>query len=100
MPTETELLRWIPLLPLIGTAVGIAASCAGRPEIAKKTSPAVVLLAFVVSLVTVARLWGLPAGGSLVDPVYTWIGVGPLQLDLAFRVDALTSVMILIITGV
>ena len=29
-----------------------------------------------------------------------WIHVGPVAIDLTFRVDALTSLMLLIITGV
>jgi NADH-quinone oxidoreductase subunit L len=97
---ETSLLRWIPLLPLIGTAVGIVAARTGKPRVARLVSPGVVLLAFAVSVMAVLRLWGLPAGGALQDRVFSWIAVGPLSIDLAFRVDALTSVMILIITGV
>ena len=100
MTTETELLRWIPLLPLIGTVVGIVAARLDRPQHAKIVSPAVVLLAFAVSVAAVLQVRGLPPGGALVDTVFTWIAVGPLSLDLSFRVDALTSLMILIITGV
>jgi NADH-quinone oxidoreductase subunit L len=97
---ETTLLRWIPLLPLLGTLVGIAAAAADRPRITRMVSPSMVLLAFLVSATAVGRLWGLPAGSSLHDSVYSWISVGPLSIDLAFRVDALSAVMILIVTGV
>jgi NADH-quinone oxidoreductase subunit L len=98
--TATSLLRWIPLLPLIGSALGIFAATTNRRNIVHVTGPGSVLLAFVVAVVTVAQLWALPAGGALVDSVFTWIDVGPMTLDLTFRVDALTSVMILIITGI
>jgi NADH-quinone oxidoreductase subunit L len=96
----TSLLRWIPLLPLIGFAIGVFAATTNRRSIVHITGPGSVLLAFVVSVVAVSRLWTLPAGGALVDNAYTWISVGMLHLDLTFRVDALTSVMILIITGI
>ncbi len=96
----TSLLRWIPLLPLIGFGLGVFAASTNRRSLVHVTGPGSVLLAFVVSVIAVARLWTLPAGGALVDNVYTWISVGMLHLDLTFRVDALTSVMILIITGI
>jgi NADH-quinone oxidoreductase subunit L len=97
---ETTLLRWIPLLPLIGTILGIAAAGTGRQRITRVVSPLMVLLAFVVAVTAVGRLWGLPAGSALHDSVYSWIAVGPLSVDLAFRVDALSAVMILIVSGV
>ncbi|MEW6272758.1 MAG: NADH-quinone oxidoreductase subunit L [Thermodesulfobacteriota bacterium] len=96
----TSLLRWIPLLPLIGVACGVFAAATGRRKIVHVTGPGSVLLAFVVAVVTVAQLWSLPAGGVLVDHVFTWIAVNPLRIDMAFRVDALTSVMILVVTGI
>ena len=97
---ETTLLRWIPLLPLIGTIVGIAAAATDRPRITRIVSPLMVLLAFVVTATAVGRLWDLPTGSALHDRVYSWIAVGPLSIDLAFRVDALSAVMILVVTGV
>jgi len=96
----TSLLRWIPLLPLLGVACGIFAATTNRRKLVHVTGPGSVLLAFVVALVAVAQLWSLPAGGALVDNVYTWIDVAPFHVDLTFRVDALTSVMILVITGI
>ncbi|HUO71308.1 MAG TPA: NADH-quinone oxidoreductase subunit L [Solirubrobacteraceae bacterium] len=97
---ETTLLRWIPLLPLIGTIVGIAAAVTDRPRVSRITSPIMVLLALVLAATAVGRLSGLPAGSALHDRVYSWISVGPLSVDLAFRVDALSAVMILVVTGV
>ncbi|MBM4243105.1 MAG: NADH-quinone oxidoreductase subunit L [Deltaproteobacteria bacterium] len=96
----TSLLRWIPLLPLIGFGVGVFAASTNRRSLVHVTGPGSVLLAFVVSVIAVSQLWALPAGGALVDNVYTWISVGMLKIDLTFRVDALTSVMLLIITGI
>ena len=97
---ETTLLRWIPLLPLIGTIVGIAAAVTDRPRVSRIVSPMMVLLALVLAATAVGRLSGLPAGSALHDRVYSWISVGPLSVDLAFRVDALSAVMILVVTGV
>lgn len=97
---ETSLLRYIVLLPLLGFGLGAFAANRGQNAMARITGPGVLVLAFVLAVVAVARLWGLEPNGALVDHVFTWIEAGPLNIDLTFRVDRLTSVMILIITGV
>jgi NADH-quinone oxidoreductase subunit L len=97
---ETALLRWIVLCPLVGTILCLFAARTGRDAIAKLAGPLSVLAGFAVSLATVARLWQLPPEGALLDRMYTWIHASPLTLEAAFRVDHLTSVMILIVTGV
>lgn len=38
--------------------------------------------------------------GGLHQKLYTWIEVGPLAIDLAFRIDTLSAVMILVVTFV
>src|SRR4030095_13618507 len=98
--TSTSLLRWIPLRPFIGTGIGVAAACTGRRALARVVGRVVVLVAFSPAVAAVWQLWRRPAGAALHDRVFSWIAVGPLSIDLAFRVDALTSVMILIITGI
>jgi len=97
---QTALLRLIPLLPLLGSVICMAAAAAGRRAVARTVAPASVFLAFLVSLAAVRQLWGLDANAVLVDRVYTWIQIAPLSIDLAFVVDRLASVMILIVTGV
>ena len=97
---ETALLRWIVLCPLVGTILCLYGAKTGRASVAKLAGPLSVLAAFAVSLVAVAQLWQLPPEGALLDRMYTWIQATPLTLEAAFRVDHLTSVMILIVTGV
>ncbi len=97
---ETALLRWIVLCPLIGTILCLIAAKTNRAALAKLAGPLSVLAAFAFALVTVGQLLQLPPEGALLDRMYTWIHATPLTLEAAFRVDHLTSVMILIITGV
>jgi NADH-quinone oxidoreductase subunit L len=97
---ETPLLRWIVFFPLIGSALCVIAACSGRRGLAKAAGPLSVLAAFVAAVSAVARLWLEPTGAALSDHLYTWIKASPLTLEMAFRVDALASVMILVITGV
>ena len=63
-------------------------------------APGVIFGAFLVALNAFAELKGLPPGSTLVDTVYPWITAGQLHIDFALRVDALSAVMILIVTGV
>ena len=41
-----------------------------------------------------------PSTGVFRDTVYTWIDSGLFQVKLSFQVDALTAVMLLIVTGI
>ena len=67
------MLRWIPLLPILGTLVGIIAARTNRPRLTRAVSPSVIFLAFLLAFGAVRRLWALPAGGALVDTVFQWI---------------------------
>jgi NADH-quinone oxidoreductase subunit L len=91
-------LRLIPLLPFLGAAVLMLF---GR-KFKRETSFYIAALAIggscLVSLdAFFISLPGAGAGG-LVDNVMTWIAAGDLKIDLAFRMDALSGVMCLIIT--
>ncbi len=88
----------IPALPLLGFLIAV---CLNRsPGLVKITSPLSVLLSFLVALAGVVQLAGAPAGARLVQSLYTWIAAGPFHADIAFRIDALSAVMVLIVTGV
>jgi NADH-quinone oxidoreductase subunit L len=107
-PTES-LLRWIPLLPLFvavfhGLAIGLVRRSTPRP-IVIALSCGSVLASFVLSGYATWELVGMTEGSRvLVDRLYTWFGAGigatRFTADLAFRVDPLSAVMILIVTGV
>jgi NADH-quinone oxidoreductase subunit L len=90
-------LRYIPLFPLIGVLFNIfLGNTLGRKAV-NLVSPGVVLLSFLVSL---HAAWNLPAGGALIDAIWPWITSGTLHVDVALRVDQLSAVMILVVTGV
>ncbi|MFN8641257.1 MAG: NADH-quinone oxidoreductase subunit L [Candidatus Binatia bacterium] len=97
---ETALIRWIVICPLVGAILCLFGAKSGRDSLAKLAGPLSVLAAFAVSLVAMAQLWQLPPEGALLDRMYTWIHASPLTIEAAFRIDHLSSVMILIITGV
>jgi NADH-quinone oxidoreductase subunit L len=93
-------LRWIVFLPLIGVLFNLfIAPRTGRRGV-NIIAPGVILGAFLLALNACSDLRGLPPGSALVDTVYPWITAGQLHIDFALRVDALSAVMILIVTGV
>lgn len=90
----------IPALPLLGVVLNATLGDRIGRGFVSLVAPGAVLGAFGVSLAAFATLLNQPAGSALVDHVYPWIHAGTLQIDVAFRVDALTAVMILVVTGV
>src|SRR5262249_35868313 len=100
MVTPEPLLRWIVLLPALGflwnATIGQRAS-----RSAAVVGPGAVGGAFVVALLTVARLHRLDGEAPILhDAVYRWITVGTFHADVAFRLDAISAIMVLVVTGV
>ena len=93
----------IPLLPFLGFLVN--ATIGSR--LSKSTSATVAVAAIGLSFgVASSVVWSLvhvaPVAGvrALDAVVFTWIQSGGLTIPVEFRVDPLSSVMILIITGI
>ncbi|WP_428262307.1 NADH-quinone oxidoreductase subunit L [Haliangium sp.] len=118
-----ELIFWIPLLPLLGAAFNLLVgrvlwrACFGRDlprGLVHFAAILSVVAAFVVSVVVVFvgpdsllgefMRWRARGGDGILDgltqPVYTWITVDTFTVDLAFRVDTLSAVMLMVITFV
>ena len=95
------MLALIPLLPFLGFLVNASFGRRLSKTVSGGVASAVMVAAFVVSAMTVWRIAGLPAEQRAVEQtVYTWIASGDFVLDLTFRVDPLSAVMILVITGI
>ncbi len=113
---EDALLRWIVFVPL-GTALasGLLLAVFRRTlssSLVVWMSCGSVFASFGLSSLSFAKLVGLfgevPVDDVpprvLIDTLYTWVGVGvgnsAFSADLAFRYDALSAVMCLVVTGV
>ena len=93
------MLPLIPLLPFLGFLVN---AFLGR-RLSKAASGGVACLAIIASfLVSAAAVWGVVStgAGGVSYTAFEWIGSGDLQVPFAFRLDHLSSVMILVITGI
>jgi NADH-quinone oxidoreductase subunit L len=90
----------ILLFPLIGVVFNIFfGRRAGRAAV-NFVAPALIFLAFGVSLWAFVLLLAMPAGSALVLTLWPWIEAGRFHVDIALRFDALTAVMALVVTGV
>ena len=104
------MLHWIPLLPLIGFLINGSwyafIQCRPGAKKAGATVPgtiatAMIFGAFLISLKTFLDLKGMPEGNRLVEELlFPWIYVGDLKIDMALRVDSLSTLFTLVITGV
>jgi NADH-quinone oxidoreductase subunit L len=95
------MLLLIPLLPFLGFLVNASF---GR-RVSKAAAGAVACGAmagsFVVSLAQAWRLVGLPHDArAIAQHVFTWISSGDFTAPFTLRLDPLSAVMILIVTGI
>jgi NADH-quinone oxidoreductase subunit L len=92
-----EFLRWMPLLPLLGSLINIFFGARLGRKNAGRLACAAVGSSFAIALLV---FWLLPPTGVLRDTVYTWIESGSFRVTLSFQADALTAVMLLVVTGI
>ena len=92
-----DLLRWILLIPLAVSAINLFAGRALGGKNAGALACAAVGASFALALY---GFFQLPAAGVLRDVIYPWIESGDFKFAFALRVDALSAVMLLIVTGI
>ncbi len=90
-------LRYIVLFPLLGVLFNIFLGQRLGRKAVNYVAPGVVLLSFLFSFIAFLRL---PPDGTLVDTIWPWITSGSFHVDFALRVDPLSAMMILVVTGV
>ena len=101
----TDSVRWVWLtvaFPLLGFLVN-GALALWRPSAKKVVSlvgPGVLLAAFAVALMVARAVAGAHPEAPIIVPLWEWIGAGDLRIPLAFQVDQLSVVMLLVVTGV
>jgi NADH-quinone oxidoreductase subunit L len=105
--TAAPFVALIPLLPLAGALVlGLAGErlqARMGKRVVGRIAVATVAASFVLSLVAFVRLARLDEearANGLLATLLPWIHVGVLRVDLAFQVDPLSAVMLLVVTGI
>jgi len=104
-PISVQYLRWIVLLPLLGAVINGLGGVFIQKALGKRAVSIIactpVVLSFLLSVRVFVRLLGVsPAHRALVDHCWTWLDVGGLHADVAFLADPLSTLMILVVTGV
>jgi NADH-quinone oxidoreductase subunit L len=96
-------LVWLAVaLPLLGFLVNgaIALRRPGAKNLVSAVGVGVLVGAFLVSVGVFIELWLNPPHAPIIVSLWRWLPVGALQIDMAFQVDQLSAVMLLIVTGV
>ncbi len=104
-PISVDYLRWIVLLPLIGAMVNGIPGVLIQRSFGKRAISVIacapVILSFCLSVRVFFQLASLPpAQRFLLDHCWSWIDIGGLRADIAFLADPLSTLMILVVTGV
>ena len=104
-PTEVDYLRWIILLPLLGATINGLFGFHIQKRLGRGAVIGIAILpvaiSFVLAVSAFFQLLGMePDQRFLLDDMSEWIHVGNLKLNLAWWVDPLSSVMLLVVTGI
>jgi NADH-quinone oxidoreductase subunit L len=90
------------LLPFVGFLINGALSFV-RPKATTAISTVgvgVLVAAFLVALAVAAQFAGLHAEEPVLVPLWSWLPIGGLDVTVTFQVDALSVVMLVMVTGV
>ncbi len=104
-PLSVDFIRWIIALPLAGATINFLAGTAIQRRLGKRAISVVgcgvVVAAFILAIRAFALMLAIaPDQRFLIDDLWRWFDVGGLNLDIAFWLDPLSMIMVLIITGV
>ncbi|PSQ87548.1 MAG: NADH-quinone oxidoreductase subunit L, partial [Bacteroidetes bacterium QH_2_63_10] len=99
--SSATLLRLVLLLPLVGAIVnGVAPlfleEFRTREGLLGTIGTAVVAIPFVIAVYLFVTFGGEP----IVADYFTWMAAGGLDLSFAYRIDELSLIMTLVVTGV
>ena len=95
------MLLLIPLLPFIGFLVNATFGRRLTKRVAGAVACGAMILSFVVSVAAMFRLLSFdPESRVMAQTVYEWITSGDLTVPFTLRLDPLSAVMILIVTGI
>src|SRR5262249_23261894 len=93
------MLALIPLLPLAGFVINAFLGRRLPKTVSGGLACLAMLGAFAVSVLAALQARGAP-GHFIEQTLFQWIASGDLKIPVALRVDPLSSVMILVVTGI
>ena len=91
----------IPLFPLIGFLINGLVGKSLPKKMVGTIGSAAVGLSFLLTVAIFLELLKLPADARSVEKVmYTWIASGPFHVSVAYLIDPLSIIMLLVVSGV
>jgi NADH-quinone oxidoreductase subunit L len=94
-------LALIPLIPFAGFLVNAFLGKRLPKTVTGGLATVAMFISFAIAVTQVLALMGMPSESrQIIQVLFNWISVGDFTLDLSLRLDALSAVMILVITGI
>jgi NADH-quinone oxidoreductase subunit L len=90
----------ILLFPALGVLFNLFLGYRFGRKAVNVVGPAAVFIAFGFATWALVRLLALPAGSALAVTLWPWIRAGGFHVDFALRLDALSAVMVMVVSGV
>jgi NADH-quinone oxidoreductase subunit L len=95
------MLALIPLLPFVGFLLNAFFGRRLPKRVSGTLACATIGASFVISVVSVTRLVALPPESrALVQELFSWISSGTFEAAFTLRLDPLSALMILVVTGI
>ena len=98
----TEMMAWaiflLPLFAFIFISLVIRPFLNGYDRVSGYVAIIAVGIGFVLSIQSVLEVWS--SQGKIVWPSHSWITVGSLELSVGILMDPLTSIMLVVVSGV
>ncbi len=95
-----DYLRYIPLAPLVGVLIHLILGQRAGRAVTNIVACSVVYVSFMLALNAFWSIYTGTPGTVLSDHVYSWISAGEVSVDFSLKVDALSALMCMIVTGV
>jgi NADH-quinone oxidoreductase subunit L len=99
---DANLLLAVPLAPLAGSAIaGLLGTKFFGNVVGRKVSHSVTILGvFIALVISVQTLMAVLGGAAFNEDIYTWMKVGDLRMTVGFQIDALSAMMMCVVTFV
>lgn len=97
-----NLLLAVPLAPLAGSAIaGLLGTKFLGNVVGRKVSHSATILGVLIALIiSVQTLLAVLDGASFNGTIYNWMTIGGLKLEVGFQIDALSAMMMCVVTSV
>lgn len=97
-----NLLLAVPLAPLAGSAIAglLGTKFFGNVVGRKVSHTATILGVFIAMVISIMTLMDVMDGARFNGDVYTWMTIGSMKMAVGFQIDALSAMMMCVVTSV